>query len=1291
MAWIPDTDPAAQPDPQYPSGAPEADPFNKPTAPPLTSTIAAEFRQESPFASLYNITTNAKIGGTFDPSYNPADTLRGTPHEQDDFKIYAGSPSEAYTRRLMDQKDQTDNDRKTIEQSGWAGTVAGIGVGAINPLYYIPIIGYGGAATALGKAAATAATGALSAGLSEGVMHAGQVDRSWQESAGNVASATLLSGILGGAVGSLSKTELASSVRALDDARPRVDGATGAYVPSPQALPPAAIAARQQEVKGALGTLTEKELASSVKPLDDLDSIGGAPPTAPQLDQFDKPQKPPVISGPQGTHAPEELPGEEPHGGYLQSEPAMATGWSPERRDKYFKNQDIAENQGKVAAALGEAGIPKADSDAYMGAAGRLLSEGKETDPWSAYERAVMERHGQDEHLNEGGVFDQGAFGEPSRMFSPGMLSAAATDTRQLQLKGAFGLEKLKVSPELYIYGSQGVEAKRALKDIADTGLQFKGDATGQVAPFGPPLENVKKVIKNNALAETDDIIASSWKDHYWAGSPPGAAKQALAKQGIGAAPAADRLGYSDFDKAVGLAMHNGDTHAIPEVQKAAQQLRSRLIDPVSKMAEETNGPDGQPMLDPARGPPAGAKSFFPLMFDRDKITADYDGARNLFTNALERDQAIKADAQPRLQSLSDELGAAVKKGDTAAQRDVIGRIEGELKQWPGNTAREALRAIKTRDENLAANSTAGTLPAGTAVAKAVNKILASDQTLSRQELRSTAQQWVDRVIGSPQGRLDYDLQSGGSFGGFKGGDEARGSLKERKTWIDVNELADRGYINTSAKQGVASLYRTVLPDTLLTKRFGDAEMTDTFKRINEEYAAKAIPGEDTTKLFKERDQVISKLAAVRDRLRNVNGWDVSPQSRKAASVIRDFQNYNALRQLGTSWIVRLTDLTNGTFRHGLSTTFKDSWVPFVQSLMDPQFRGILRDQAADAAVGTDGLLGHMGHNLNDVIDSEPQNRFSRTLAWSADKSMMLNFHGPLTDAAKTMAYNVAQGEVGRISARVVDGTATSADIEKLAQASISQDMAARISKQYEANHTEAGGRKFANLSTWTDAGAKEAFGSAMQHEAMMTVMMPGIGNKPIFMDSNAGRLLMQYKSFVAAAHSNILLANLQQRDARTLAGVMTTFGTGVLATAWYKILAGQPMPDTPQNWIKEGIDRAAMTGWIGEANRSISGASHGSVSLDRLYGATGASSRRSNVDFLGQFMGPTADLVNKIGSMGVHTVEGNIGASDVHNARLMFPLQNLQGLRILFDKVGDSVDDSLGFPQRQAAGQMNR
>jgi hypothetical protein len=89
-------------------------------------------------------------------------------------------------------------------------------------------------------------------------------------------------------------------------------------------------------------------------------------------------------------------------------------------------------------------------------------------------------------------------------------------------------------------------------------------------------------------------------------------------------------------------------------------------------------------------------------------------------------------------------------------------------------------------------------------------------------------------------------------------------------------------------------------------------------------------------------------------------------------------------------------------------------------------------------------------------------------------------------------------------------------------------------------------------------------------------------------------------------------------------------------------------------------------------------------------------------VDRLGQLGGPTADLVSKTLGTAVHAANSlgyatgmpdmgaGLNASDVHNARLMIPLQNLQGLRILFDKVGSAVDDSLGFPQRQA-GPQNR
>lgn len=845
----------------------------------------------------------------------------------------------------------------------------------------------------------------------------------------------------------------------------------------------------------------------------------------------------------------------------------------------------------------------------------------------------------------------------PSQPLLPEAVGAAAVDTRNLEIKGALGVERLGVSPNLRIYTSDSVEAKRAMKDLAETALHFKGEGEEQVAPFGAPLESVARSQKNSLLAATNQIIEDNWFEHYYgAGEAPTGLKAMVAKEG-GAPTTADKLSFKDFDQAVGTAMHNGDVHAIPEVQQAAQELRSKVFDPVKQMAQQTLDRNGNPMLAEELEAPKGAKSFFPLIPVRDALTANYDGARTLFANFLEREQTDKAAIQDRLRGL-------------ATEQDVEA-LKREVTNWRGSAA-ETFKA--TGDES--------------ALDSAVQKILASRQDLSRQELESRAQEWVDRLIGSPDGRLNYDAGQSRAGGGTTAG--ARDSLKERKMAIDVNQLIENGFVNTSATHGAGSLVRTVIPDVQLTRRFGDVDMTDTFRKINDEYAAKIT--DQTTpaqsqKIIKQRDSVIQDLAAARDRLRGTYGWDPSPQSRMYGGIIRDLHNVNALRSLGTSVANRLTDATNAVFRFGLQNVFSDAWAPFFQSLINPELRGVLKEQAKDAGVGMDGLLGHMRNNLYDVNNAYlPGNKFSRGLAWATDKSMLLNMHGPWTDWTKTMVFNVAQGEFGRVAARIADGTASKRDIGRMADASIDQAMATRIAQQYADHHVEVAGRKFANMADWTDRGAREAFSAAMTREANASVLTAGIGDKPLFMDNKLGSLMLQFHSFTAAAHEKILISNLQQRDGRALMGALTTIGMGMLGYRLYTLAAGQEVSTDPRDWIKEGLSRGALPGWFGEGNQLASQISGGKLDYNRLYGATAPLSRRRDLTLAGTFLGPTAELAERGLEASHHVVMGKASAADIHSARIALPLQNLMGFRILLDKVEASTAHAFGLAPRKQA-----
>jgi hypothetical protein len=1125
----------ALPQPSFPIRGGEVTPPPDPFAPKptLAQTGMAQLRQLNPIVSVIDAVSSMP-GNEPTPGYNPLDTIKGTPHEGDDLSMYAGSHNEAYTRALMARKDREDEDRRTVAAAGWPGVAMGIGAGLLDPTLLIPVLGE----ERIGKIGAMAAYSAAQVEVSETALQTSQVARPWQESAGNIASATILGGVLGRAAEYLSKTELAEATKALDDIRPRVDAATGDLI-----MPP---------------------------------------------------------------------PGN--------------------------------------------------------------------------------------------------------------MLSAAQTDIRQLLLKSGLGVEKISgirkadlESPNLAIYNASSVEGRRAMRDVSEFGGLFKDAGEGQTAPFGSPLESQARVLKGQAMVNTNKIVEDAWFQHYGAEEKQGTVKGFLMKQGVGAPTTADKLGFGDFDRAVGAAMSNGDAHSIPEVQAAAEKLRSGVADPIKEALQNTKDRDGKPMLGDELDAPKGAKSFFPLIYNRDAWIARRPENERMLTDYYESEQAIKAATKERLQDLSERraklaerigpigelvseiAGPAgrdadpfIKEGLIADHAAIGAKIEEEIKNWKGNTTREAVAALKKRDLAAQTGSSAGTKPAADAVDAAVRRILASDRDLSRQELASRAQQTVDRIIGSPDGRLAYD--DAGTFG-FKGGSEdARGSLLARRMPIDVNELISRGLVNTSATHGMASLARTLIPDMLLTKRFGDVGMTDTFRRIDEEYAAKAGANEKANaKLNNEKNAVIENLAAARDRLRGVYGWDPSPLSQRHTAMVRDMQNINALRALGTSVANRLTDSVNAVFRYGLMNVFKDAWGPLFEGLMNPEILKIARDQARDAAVGVDGLLGHMRQNIHDVNTAmDPGNKFSRGLAYAADKSMIANLHGPWTDWNKILVFNVAQGELGRVVARVAADKATKRDLAYLDGVSIDRAMAGRIAGQYDQHAVIVSGRKFADAPNWTDRGAKMAFEAAMTREANATVLTAGIGQRPLLMDKNLGRLGLQFTSFKAAAHENVLLSSLQKRDMRTVEGVLSAVAMGMIGTALYKIASGQEISSDPRDWVKEGLDRSAMTGWFGEANNHLSRLTSGSIDYNRLYGAQTTLTRHRDLSLEGELGGPTVDLAEKLARAGEHAVAGrsstgqpSFTGTDVHNIRQGLPLQNLWAFRRLLDQVEESASNAFGLKPR--------
>ena len=113
--------------------------------------------------------------------------------------------SKAQEDTLKRNIDRERENEKTIHDSGWLGIGASFAAGALDPVNFMPI---GGAATRVLKtgnilkgAFSTARVGLVAGTVSETALHASQETRTWGESAANVTAGTLLSGMVGGAVG----------------------------------------------------------------------------------------------------------------------------------------------------------------------------------------------------------------------------------------------------------------------------------------------------------------------------------------------------------------------------------------------------------------------------------------------------------------------------------------------------------------------------------------------------------------------------------------------------------------------------------------------------------------------------------------------------------------------------------------------------------------------------------------------------------------------------------------------------------------------------------------------------------------------------------------------------------------------------------------------------------------------------------------------------------------------------------------------------------------------------------
>lgn len=721
------------------------------------------------------------------------------------------------------------------------------------------------------------------------------------------------------------------------------------------------------------------------------------------------------------------------------------------------------------------------------------------------------------------------------------------------------------------------------------------------------------------------------------------------------------------------------------EAQSATMKLQNRLDGIEARIKEKTAAYEGTLAKGNSKKVGVTPKQFESLQARRDaldELTSEYRAVEAMHLESADRYKRImdEFDKLPPEVAKSTKVKMALdyvrlqkQKADLSAritrlrEKEAGFRLSGQIAK-----ADDIAREINSLEFDLArATTAAGKLDKifeNTGRYFAEGGIAKDNEfaALLPGEIRSLVDDTINSILGHADSRIPYDIVAG-----------PRGPLKERLLNIESAKIQD--FLNTDIEEVLRAQVRTMSADVEIARKFGSVDMAEQFRKINDEADAKiaaATSDKARQRLEAARKAALRDLAGIRDRLRGTYALPSNPDSLvlRAGRIAR---NINYLRLLGGMTVSAIPDLGKVVFSHGLTSAFRDGFLPMVRNFK--AFR-LAAQEVKDAGTALDMVLDSRAMAMADITDDFGRHSaFERGLSSLSTRFGVVSLMAPWNATLKQFTGLVTMTNILRSAERVAAGKGTARDIRNLASSGIDADLAERIAKQFGTHGDNQDGILLANAGDWTDNGAREAFRAAVVREVDRAIVTPG-QDKPLWMSTELGKAVGQFKSFGISSMQKTMLAGLQQRDAATLNGVLLSLGLGAV-TYWAKMATtGHETSDDPAQWAVEALDKSGLVGWLMDANNIAEKATRGRVGFSALTGKP--VSRYASRNVTGAFLGPSADAVADIFQVSGSIFAGDTTQADVHKLRKLLPANNLFYIRSLFDRVEKATNSALNIPE---------
>lgn len=540
---------------------------------------------------------------------------------------------------------------------------------------------------------------------------------------------------------------------------------------------------------------------------------------------------------------------------------------------------------------------------------------------------------------------------------------------------------------------------------------------------------------------------------------------------------------------------------------------------------------------------------------------------------------------------------------------------------------------------------------------------------LELEDANVLAREIAGRIMSTPDGRLPYDYQLGENAAKGSRAAGVAGAFKKRS--FDIDDTLVEEFLENDIELLAARYVKNVAPDIEIVKEFGDVNMTAELKTIEQNWTKRiedATSQKEAKKLAKMREADIRDIAAMRDRMRG--RFAISDSNNPWVRSARVARDLNYMRLLGGVVAASIPDVGRLIMAEGITNTFRHGLRPLVSNLSS--FKMGARESKL-YGIGTDALLGGRAEIIADVADyAKGGTAFERGVRSAATKFSSINLMNQWTGGIKQLHAVVVQT---RITNDLLKGKYD----KRLGQLGIDEADSKNIAQQLKKHAEEMDGVWVANTKNWDSPALVEMWRGAMRKESDRVIVMPG-QEKPLFMSTELGKTIFQFKTFMFSSTQRVLISTLQNQDKHTFQGILAMTSLGAMSYAFKQWDAGREVTDDPKTLIIEGIDRSGTLGVLMEMNNTLEKVSANSLGLRPLIGISAPASRYASRSAVDSIVGPTFGLVgDAVKAMGAASNEFEWSDSDTRTFRRLIPGQNLSFLRQGFDVLEKEISSSLG------------